>query len=217
MSREREVMSKNLQKYIKRKGVDQKDLAEYLNVSEMSVSNWISGNKYPRISNVQKIADYFGVKKTDLIEEKSEKYNVFTSSKYPIYPSVSAGVPVGIDGVTEIESETISVPDYLLGKWAGNKDIYFTRTNGESMNNIMPHDTLIAVKQVELHELKDSDIVVYRNHGEYAVKRFYKDGDRLIYKRDSKDKRFADDVINVNDADDLTISGKVVTYIVNVD
>ena len=217
MSREREVMSKNLQKYIKRKGVDQKDLAEYLNVSEMSVSNWVSGNKYPRISNVQKIADYFGVKKTDLIEEKSEKYNVFTSSKYPNYPSVSAGVPVEIDGVTEMESETISVPDYLLGKWAGNKDIYFTRTNGESMNNIMPHDTLIAVKQVELHELNDNDIVVYRNHGEYAVKRFYKDGDRLIFKPDSTDNRFADDVINVNDADDLTISGKVVTYIVNVD
>ena len=217
MSSEREVMSKNLRKYIDGRGIDQKILAEYLGVSEMSVSNWVSGSKYPRISNIQKMADYFGVKKTDLIEDKEGKKAVFTSSNYPIYPSVSAGVPVGIDGVTEIESETISVPDYLLGKWAGNKDIYFTRTNGESMNNIMPHDTLIAVKQVELHELKDNDIVVYRNHGEYAVKRFYKDGDRLIFKPDSTDNRFADDVINVNDADDLTISGKVVTYIVNVD
>src|SRR5699024_10028450 len=217
MSSEREVMSKNLRKYIDGRGLDQKILAEYLGVSEMSVSNWVSGSKYPRISNIQKMADYFGVKKTDLIEDKEGNKTVFTSSNYPIYPSVSAGVPVGIDGVKEIESETISVPDYLLGKLAGNKDIYFTRTNGESMNNIMPHDTLIAVKQVELHELKDNDIVVYRNHGEYAVKRFYKDGDRLIFKPDSTDNRFADDVINVNDADDLTISGKVVTYIVNVD
>ena len=209
------VVSENIQKLIKEYGLNHQDLATIAGVSVSTVGKWILKKATPRMGAVQKISDHFNIRKDYILKEEEIYYP--KERNYPIYPSVSAGVPVGIDGVTEIESETISVPDYLVGKWAGNKDIYFTRTNGESMNNIMPHDTLIAVKQVELHELKDNDIVVYRNHGEYAVKRFYKDGDRLIFKPDSTDNRFADDVINVNDADDLTISGKVVTYIVNLD
>src|SRR5699024_9197683 len=202
----------------KKKKITQNELGKKIGVKNNTISAYERGAISTDQDILFRLADALNVSINDFFPNTTNNVIQFpASSKYPIYPSVSAGVPVGIDGVTEIESETISIPDYLLGKWAGNRDIYFTRTNGESMNKIMPHDTLIAVKQVELHELKDNDIVVYRNHGEYAVKRFYKDGDRLIFKPDSTDNRFADDVINVNDADDLTISGKVVTYIVNVD
>lgn len=217
MSNQREVFSNNLKSLIESKGIDQKMLADYMGISEMSISNWVNGVKYPRMGNVQKLADYFGVMKSDLIEDKEKGKSFYTSSRYPCYPSVSAGVPLEIDGITEMESEKIVVPDLLMGKWAGNQDIYFTRTNGDSMNKIIPDDTLIAVKPVELHELNEKDIVVYRNHGEYAVKRFFKDNERLIFKPYSFDDRFTDDVININDADNLTISGKVVMWNVIAD
>ncbi|MDI5788751.1 S24 family peptidase [Bacillus licheniformis] len=46
------------------------------------------------------------------------------------------------------------------------------RINGDSMNRIMPHDSLIAVRPVPLSNLRDGDIVVYSDGGDYAVKRF---------------------------------------------
>lgn len=170
------------------------------------------------IDSVLKVANTLGVKIEDLIEENNhvtEKNEIYTiSSQYPKFPPISAGVPLEIDGVTEKESEKISIPDILMGKWAGNSKIYITRTNGESMNRIIPHDTLIAVIPVELHELKDNDIVVYRNHGEYAVKRFEKHDDKLVFRPDSTDRSFTDDIIYLEDADELTISGKVVMHTV---
>ncbi len=209
------VVSENVQKLINEYNLTHAKLAKIADVSVSTVGKWVLKKATPRMGAVQKISDHFNIPKAYILKEEEIYYP--KERGYPSYPSISAGVPMEIDGITKMESETITVPDFLLGKWAGSSDIYFTKTNGESMNNVMPHDTLIAVKHVELHELKDNDIVVYRNHGEYAVKRFFKDGDRLIFKPDSTDNRFADDVINVNDADDLTISGKVVTYIVNVD
>ena len=59
MGNQRQILSKNLKRLIKSKGIDQKQLAEHLGISEMAVSNWVQGNKYPRISNIQKMADYF--------------------------------------------------------------------------------------------------------------------------------------------------------------
>jgi len=216
MGSQREILGKNLKNLIESRGIDQKILAEHLGISEMSVSNWTSGTKYPRINNIQRMADYFGVKKSDLIEDKNNQ-PIITSSQYPKFPSISAGIPIEIDGITKNEVETISIPDYLMGKWAGNSNIYFTRTNGDSMNRVIPHDSLIAVKPVESHELKNNDIVVYRKHREYAVKRFIRDEDRLIFKPDSTDDRFADDVVYLDNVGDLAIKGKVVMWIVTTD
>src|SRR5699024_11628791 len=99
MSNQREVFSKNLRSLIDSRGIDQKILADYLGISEMSVSNWVNGTKYPRMGNVQKIADYFGIRKSDLIEDKDGK-PIFTSTAYDYLPiKVAAGLPENIESV----------------------------------------------------------------------------------------------------------------------
>jgi len=217
MKSQREILGENLRKLIKSKGIDQKILADHLNTSEMSVSNWVSGTKYPRIGNIQKMADYFGVRKSDLIEDKNKEYfPTFTS--YNFFPApISAGMPIGVEGITNDSVEKISIPDSIMGKYSGRDDIFFTRIYGDSMNNIMPDGTLIAVKPVEFSELKNDDIVVYSYDGEYAVKHYFKDNDEIAFIPDSKDRRFREFTININDCLDLKIKGKVVLYIVELD
>jgi repressor LexA len=216
MSSQREVFSKNLRKLIDKKGIDQRVLADYLETSEMSVSNWVNGNKYPRMGNIQKLADYFGVKKSDLIEDNENK-QVYTSSVYNYFPtSVSAGLPTIAEPVASYETEKITVPDSVMGKWAGDKDIYMMRVNGESMNRIIPNGSLIAVKPIEPHNLKDGDIVVYSDDFDYAVKRYYRDDSRLIFRPDSNQSGFYD-YITDTDNSNLKIHGKVVVYIVELD
>ena len=65
----REVLSKNLKKYISKSGKDRTTIAEELNLSYSTLTDWINGKKYPRINNIEKLADYFKVSKTDLIED----------------------------------------------------------------------------------------------------------------------------------------------------
>ena len=66
----KDIMSKNLKYYIERSGKDRRELSEIWGFPYSSVSEWVNGRKYPRIDKIEIMADYFGIKKSDLIEEK---------------------------------------------------------------------------------------------------------------------------------------------------
>lgn len=67
----RTVFAKNLQYYMEQKGISQKELSEIIGVSAPTLNEWIKAKKYPRIDKVEKLANYFGCLKSDLIEEKT--------------------------------------------------------------------------------------------------------------------------------------------------
>lgn len=193
-------------------------IAEKLNVDRSTIYRYESSEieKFP-VQVIEPISEILNVSPSYLMGWTDTKENLVVKSEYPIFPAISAGLPIEIDGVLEDNIEKISIPDVLMGKWAGHSEIYITRTNGDSMNRIIPHGSLIAVKPIELHELKDNDIVVYRNGSEYAVKRFENHGEKLVFRPDSNNSSFTDDVVHLDNADDLRIKGKVVMWIVTKD
>ncbi|HEM3643822.1 TPA: helix-turn-helix transcriptional regulator [Streptococcus suis] len=69
----KEVMSKNLKYYMDKKGVDRNQLCADLDLKYMTVSDWINAKTYPRIDKIELLANYFGINKSDLIEEKSTR------------------------------------------------------------------------------------------------------------------------------------------------
>ena len=66
------ILSKNLKYYIERSGKDRRELAETWGFPYSTVTEWINGKKYPRIDRIEIMADYFGIQKSDLIEEKEK-------------------------------------------------------------------------------------------------------------------------------------------------
>lgn len=64
------IFSKNLKYYIDKCGKDRRELAEIWGFPYSTLSEWINGRKYPRIDRIEIMADYFGILKSDLIEEK---------------------------------------------------------------------------------------------------------------------------------------------------
>jgi transcriptional regulator with XRE-family HTH domain len=68
------IMSKNLKYYIERSGKDRRELADTWGFLYSTVTDWINGKKYPRIDRIEIMADYFGILKSDLIEEKTEEH-----------------------------------------------------------------------------------------------------------------------------------------------
>ena len=68
----KEVLSKNLKKYIAKSGKDRADIAREVGFPYSTVTDWVNGKKYPRINNIEKLAVYFGVSKSELIEDFEE-------------------------------------------------------------------------------------------------------------------------------------------------
>lgn len=68
----KEIFSKNLKYYIDKCGKDRRELAEIWGFPYSTLSEWINARKYPRIDRIEIMADYFGVLKSDLIEEKEK-------------------------------------------------------------------------------------------------------------------------------------------------
>lgn len=70
----KEVLAKNLMYYMDNKGITQKELAEVVGVSAPTVNDWVKAKKYPRIDKIEIMSEYFGILKSDLIEEKSDEH-----------------------------------------------------------------------------------------------------------------------------------------------
>ena len=66
----KETFARNLKWYLEITGKTQKEIADYLQVNPSSVNDWIKAKKYPRIDKIELLAIYFGILKSDLIEEK---------------------------------------------------------------------------------------------------------------------------------------------------
>lgn len=74
----KEIMAQNIQRLMEQKGVDRKDLCNALGFKYTTFVDWVNGKTYPRIDKIEKMANYFGVPKSELVEE----YNGSKQSYY---------------------------------------------------------------------------------------------------------------------------------------
>ena len=87
----KEIFAKNLAYYLEKSGRDQKVVAEVVGVAPSTFNEWMKAKKYPRIDKIEMLANYFGVLKSDLIEEVSE--NGYSPSE----PQLTEGEKVLLD------------------------------------------------------------------------------------------------------------------------
>lgn len=64
------IFALNLKRYMQEKEKSRKEVSEAIGVSYYTFSDWVNGKKYPRMDKVEKLANYFGILKSDLIEDK---------------------------------------------------------------------------------------------------------------------------------------------------
>lgn len=69
-NKSKDIMAKNIKRYMDSKGVTNQKLCDDLGFKYTTFMDWIKGVTYPRIGKIEAMADYFGVQKSDLIEEK---------------------------------------------------------------------------------------------------------------------------------------------------
>ncbi len=70
----RDVFSRNLKYQMELHDKSRQDISDALGISYFTITSWVNGSKYPRMNKVEQLAEYFGILKSDLIEEKSEEH-----------------------------------------------------------------------------------------------------------------------------------------------
>lgn len=178
--KEKKIFSSNLNRYMKKTGKTQSDIITDLGINKSTISTWCNGTKMPRMGTIQKLADYFGIKKSDLVEEKSYlpegavPYIPSSTVKIPLVGSVNCGTPLFAEDNIE---DYISTPKDELQ----SGEVYFwLRAKGDSMINvgIRDGDLLLIRKQ---DDIDSGEIAVVSVNGNDAtLKRVIKKENAII-------------------------------------
>lgn len=209
-------LSDNIRRFRRLRDLSQEDIAKKLGYKSFTtIQKWETGMAEPPVGKLYELADILRVNIMELLGEESD--NNITDmpiSTYKFVPaSVSAGALTNIDSINYMPS--VMIPDFMMGRYAGNRNIILMHVNGESMNNVIQNGAVIAVlTNVDLSDIHDGDIVVIKNGGDYTVKRFYNDSphQEFVFRPDSNNMAFRDIVFSYDAADDLYLIGKVVMY-----
>ena len=64
------VMSRNLRRLMAERRISAKELSRRLDFPYTTLLSWLKGDNYPRIDKIEAMAEFFGVLKSELIEEQ---------------------------------------------------------------------------------------------------------------------------------------------------
>lgn len=178
-----------------------------------------------KMDNILKICSGLGITPESLIDDtyaanSQADFNILeTDNTYNYFDiGLSAGILSEVDPFSDDDIEKIKISNVVMGKYAGDKDVFVTNINGQSMNRVIPDKSLIAVKEYDnIQSLHDGDIVVFQDGSEMSVKRFFNDENNkvIVFNPDSTES-FPPIVYQYENLDHLKIIGKVVVYTVEI-
>ena len=95
------IFAENLNMYMKLNNKTRKQICSDLGFNYYTFSDWVTGKKYPRMDKVERLATYFGIKKSDLIEEKKQSITdtefandldtTFTTNRRILWTKITSG------------------------------------------------------------------------------------------------------------------------------
>ena len=185
----------------------QKEVADAIGVIPQTFNSWCTGQSLPRMGKVQALADYFGINKSDLIDEKPAS-NIFDiknimpmpqMKKVPLLGTIACGEPIMADENIECY---VSVPDHIHADFC-------LRCQGDSMINARIFDGDI----VYIHKqpiVENGEIAAVLIEDEATLKRVYIYPDKIILQPENP--LYAPKVYVQEEMNDIEILGKAIYF-----
>lgn len=168
---QKRIFAKNLNFYISKSNKQQNEVAKDLGFPPTTFNTWCVGKVMPKMGKVQALADYFGVLKSDLLEDKNKDdslhiSNIFpiTTHKLPMLGEIACGKPIFMDENRDNYT--------MIG--SNVKADFCLKAKGDSMVNarIMDGDIVFIRSQPEV---ENGEIAAVSIDDEATLKRFYRD------------------------------------------
>ena len=112
------IVSENLNRLLEERNITQQELAEYIGVTQASVSNWCKGIKMPRMDKIDKICQYLDVERSALMKDSSEYKYYFDSAAAKVAEELYKrdDLRVLFDAARDVSEEDIRCVATLLEK-----------------------------------------------------------------------------------------------------
>ena len=166
----KEIMAKNIKYYMSRNNIRPTDICGKFPMA--TFSDWINAKTYPRIDKIELMANYFGIEKSDLVEEK--RVRIKKGVTINVLGRVAAGIPLeAIENI--IDTEEITEELAKTGNFFG------LQIHGDSMIPNICDGDIVIVRQQE--DAENGEIVIATVNGTDATckrLRKYKGGIELI-------------------------------------
>ncbi|QQK77846.1 helix-turn-helix domain-containing protein [Salicibibacter cibarius] len=230
------TLSRLIKKLRKEHRLTQTELAKRLNVAPTTVSAWEQGYNKPLMDKLVTMSKMFDVPIQDFFkEEKKEEngvnhsiqggsYVAEPSMKYPVqtrelplYGDIAAGALAIVEGIAAERLEYIDVSTQLLGKHSNADDLFVMKVNGESMNKVIPDDSYVICKPMNLENIQGNDILIFSHDNAYSMKRYYEQDDVVIFSPESTTNKYEEIEIPKDTSNTLRVYAKVIGYSVILD
>ena len=170
----KEIMAKNIRYYMSLYNVNQTEICNTLGIKMPTFSDWVNAKTYPRIDKIELMANYFGISKSDLVEERSLNRSGKAGVVINVYGRVAAGIPLEM---IEDVIDTEEIPEEM----AKTGDFFGLQIHGDSMEPRMKDGDVVIVRKQDDAESGDT-VIATVNGTDTTCKRLkkYADGIALI-------------------------------------
>lgn len=109
---QQKIFTRNLNKFLSMGSRNQREVADIIGVSPQTFNTWCQGKAIPRMGKIQALADYFGVNKSDLVDDKPADDSSSASSQ--LTPSVKKIIDIMQELNEEGQDKLLEYGDDLL-------------------------------------------------------------------------------------------------------
>lgn len=200
----KQILAKNLKVLLAQRGISRTKLSDDLDIKYTTIADWLKGRTYPRVGAIRKLADYFNVHTSDIVDEHIE--NMPESGgivNIPVIGQIAGGQPILADEHIE---------GYVRDVKAGlpNGELFYIRIKGHSMEPTIPNGALVLIQSQPTVETGDIAAVLIND--EATLKRVYKDGNQYVLQ--SENSSYAPIVLSSENQ--TRIIGKAIRVIINL-
>ena len=162
----RDIFINNLKAIMKERKVSRRQLAEGLNIPYTTLTDWCTGRIFPRVEKINLIADYFNIKKSDLIEEITDEDD---DALYDDVVKVDVFSKLFLDSVWCLKNESFKIDEELIPpEWIKNHQSYFGLImNDNSMDPEFHKDDCLIIRECKKMD-KDGFYCVLEKDSDYA-------------------------------------------------
>ena len=173
------IISENLNRLMEKRGTTQLELAEYMGVSQTTISNWCKGVKMPRMDKIDKLCRFFHINRSDLMNDHSSDPDLTGISNI----SFPASKPVPILGDI-CAGNGIFCEENFEGYFFVDQSIkadFCVRVRGDSMIDACISDNDIAFIK-KTYDYKNNSVyaVLLNSECEATLKKVFWQGDTIL-------------------------------------
>lgn len=190
-------------------GLSQAELGKIAGVTDKAVSTWESDIKTPRMGAVERMASYFGVPKSAILDDGYQT-TVHVPAGFAPLPKMVKRPLVGSIACGEPITAEENIEDYVDVPESAHCD-FCLRCKGDSMIDAGIHDGDLVYIRIQ-PEVENGQIAAVRIDGEATLKRVFWNEETQTLQLLAENRNFAPLVYTGPVLDTVHIEGRAVGY-----